>query len=192
MKPVRCKGPCSKIFCMKCVSDARQEIDRCPYKCSEPFLVQRISDIQLDFFCPYNPTECHSQIDSLRAFDDHYQFCPYVSQEELYRKQMQLEYKCLKGHQLEFFVGSYEEMLESVCTSCKQKRLCRSFCRVCDQFYCVGCRVPPCSKEGCPIGHTFAFQRIASLNFICDICGVSTAVSNDGVYDDSLCNFGIC
>jgi hypothetical protein len=24
------------------------------------------------------------------------------------------------------------------------------------------------------------------------MCGVSTAVSNDGVYDDSVCNFGIC
>ena len=52
--------------------------------------------------------------------------------------------------------------------------------------------MPPCAKEGCPIGHAFSFQQIANLNFICDICGVSTAVSKDGVYDDSLCNFGIC
>jgi hypothetical protein len=133
MKPVRCRGPCAKIFCMKCVSDARQEVDRCPYKCTtNQFLVERISDIQLDFFCPYNPTECHSHIDSLRAFDEHYRSCPFVSQEELYRKQMQLEYKCLKGHQLEFFIGSYEEMLESICIACKEKKLCRSFCRVCD------------------------------------------------------------
>jgi len=24
------------------------------------------------------------------------------------------------------------------------------------------------------------------------MCGVSTSVSNDGVYDDNLCNFGLC
>lgn len=56
----------------------------------------------------------------------------------------------------------------------------------------MGCRVLPCSKDGCPIGHSFNFQRIANLNFICDMCGVSTAVSNDGVYDDAMCNLGIC
>lgn len=105
---------------------------------------------------------------------------------------MKLQYKCLSGHQLEFFVGSYEEMLESKCAECGEKRLVRSLCRICGEFYCVGCRVPPCAKEGCPIGHPFAFQRISNLNFICDICGVSTAVSKDVVYDDSLCNFGIC
>lgn len=24
------------------------------------------------------------------------------------------------------------------------------------------------------------------------MCGVSTSISNDGVYDDTCCNFGIC
>ncbi len=76
--------------------------------------------------------------------------------------------------------------------ACEESRLCRSLCRICDQYYCVACRVPPCAKSSCPLGHHFSFQRISNLNFICDICGVSTAVSNDGVYDDSLCNFGIC
>ena len=56
----------------------------------------------------------------------------------------------------------------------------------------MGCRVPPCSKEGCPIAHGFTYQRIPVINFKCDICGISTAVCNGGVYDDSLCNFGIC
>ena len=56
----------------------------------------------------------------------------------------------------------------------------------------MGCRVPPCSKEGCPIGHEFNFQRIGVVNFLCDVCGISTAVSNGGVYDDNLCNFGLC
>lgn len=115
-KPVRCRGPCAKIFCMKCVSDSRQNLDVCPFKCSAPFLVERIPDIHLEFFCPYNPSECHGHIDSLRAFDQHYRFCPYVSPEEMHQKQMKMQYKCLKGHQLEFFVGSYEEMLESVCS----------------------------------------------------------------------------
>lgn len=96
---------------MKCVSDIRQEVDRCPYKCSSPFLVERIPDIQLDFFCPYDPSECKDSIASLKEFDQHYRFCQYISPEEQYLKQMQLQYKCLKGHQLEFFIGSYEEML---------------------------------------------------------------------------------
>jgi hypothetical protein len=52
--------------------------------------------------------------------------------------------------------------------------------------------VPPCSKEGCPIGHQFSYQNIANLDYICDLCGVSTSVSNHGVYDDTSCNFGIC
>lgn len=59
-------------------------------------------------------------------------------------------------------------------------------------MYCVECRVPPCSKEDCPIGHKYNFQKIANLNYICDMCGVSTSISNDGVYDDTCCNFGIC
>jgi hypothetical protein len=64
---------------MRCVSDILQEVDRCPYKCSSPFLVERIADIQLDFFCPYNPTACHSSIKTLKDFDNHYQLCPFVS-----------------------------------------------------------------------------------------------------------------
>lgn len=52
--------------------------------------------------------------------------------------------------------------------------------------------MPPCTKEGCPIGHKYNFQRIANLNYICDICGISTSVSNNGVYDDTECNFGLC
>jgi hypothetical protein len=93
---------------------------------------------------------------------------------------------------LEFFIGSYEEMIASHCAQCGEQKLCRSYCRQCEEFYCVGCRAPPCAKEGCPIGHAFNFQRIANLNYICDLCGISTAVSNDGVYDDNCCNFGIC
>lgn len=42
------------------------------------------------------------------------------------------------------------------------------------------------------MGHAYNFQRIANLNYICDICGISTSVSNGGVYDDTYCNFGIC
>lgn len=83
-------------------------------------------------------------------------------------------------------------MLESKCEECDEVRLCRSICRICDELYCVVCRVPPCSKEDCPIGHKYNFQRIANLNYICDLCGISTSVSNDGVYDDTYCNFGIC
>lgn len=83
-------------------------------------------------------------------------------------------------------------MIASHCGQCGEQKLCRSYCRVCEVFYCVGCRIPPCAKEGCPIGHAFNFQRIANLNYICDVCGISTAVSNDGVYDDNCCNFGIC
>ena len=30
------------------------------------------------------------------------------------------------------------------------------------------------------------------MNYICDICGISTSVSNNGVYDDTECNFGLC
>ena len=65
-------------------------------------------------------------------------------------------------------------------------------CRICQEYYCVGCRVPPCSKEGCPIGHQFTFQRASVVNYICDVCGISTGVSNNGIYDDNLCNFGLC
>lgn len=107
MKPVRCRGPCAHIFCMKCVSDTRQKTDKCPFKCSAPFLVEPLPDLQLDFFCPYNPTECLLGIHSLHDFDNHYRHCQYVPEEELYRMRMRNSYKCLKGHQLEFFIGSY-------------------------------------------------------------------------------------
>ena len=83
-------------------------------------------------------------------------------------------------------------MLGSKCIYCENIKLCRSYCRICQSLYCVSCRVPPCSKESCPYGHKYNFQKIANLNFICDICGVSTSVSNGGVYDDNLCNLGIC
>jgi hypothetical protein len=34
--------------------------------------------------------------------------------------------------------------------------------------------------------------KSSNLSYICDICGISTAVSNSNVYDDTECNFGIC
>ncbi len=192
IKPMRCRGSCRRKYCMKCVSDAKQKRDICPLKCSSPFLADPISDIMLEFYCPYAPEDCHTTINSLQLFNTHYQTCPFVPPEELVQKQFQKDYKCPKGHQLEFFIGSYEEMLQSLCAICEQEMLCRSICRICDLLFCVNCRMPPCSKEGCPLGHSYNFQHIANLNFICDICGVSTSVSNDGVYDDNLCNMGIC
>lgn len=47
IKPVRCKGTCSRIFCMKCVSDTRNVLDRCPSRCSSPFLVSPIPDLEI-------------------------------------------------------------------------------------------------------------------------------------------------
>lgn len=83
-------------------------------------------------------------------------------------------------------------MINSKCDECEESAVCRSKCRICDTFYCVSCRVPPCSKSSCPIGHNFKFMNIGNLSYICDICGISTSVGSDGVYDDPLCNFGIC
>ena len=45
IKPARCKGSCKQIYCLKCVSDLRQIHDRCPNRCSEPFLVAQIPAI---------------------------------------------------------------------------------------------------------------------------------------------------
>ena len=178
---------------MKCVSDTRNDnSDRCPSRCSSPFLVDRLPQLQLEFYCPYNPSDCPGNIFSVQQFDNHYRKCAFVSEQTLAHRKLVNEYRCLKGHYLEFFIGSYQEMTHSRCQECQQTKLCRSFCRICQQFYCVGCRMPPCSKQGCPIGHGFTFQRIPVINFICDVCGISTAVSNGGVYDDNLCNFGIC
>lgn len=48
IKPVRCRGTCGHIFCMKCVSDTRNNNnDRCPSRCSSPFLVMPIPEIAM-------------------------------------------------------------------------------------------------------------------------------------------------
>ena len=83
VKPMRCRGSCKKIYCMKCVSDWRQAHDICPFKCSSPFLVEKIPDVTLEFFCPYEPTECSLHIGSLKEFDSHYKICPFVPPEEI-------------------------------------------------------------------------------------------------------------
>ena len=56
VKPVRCKGDCKRVYCMKCVSDIRQVRDICPYKCSEPFLVEKVPGVNLEFYCPFAAT----------------------------------------------------------------------------------------------------------------------------------------
>ena len=42
------------------------------------------------------------------------------------------------------------------------------------------------------MGHQMKLWKSSNLAYICDICGISTAVSNKNVYDDTECNFGIC
>lgn len=92
---------------MKCVSDARQSKDECPFKCSSPFLVDPVADILLDFACPYNPSECSASIGSVKEFENHHLTCPFLPEEERLRKQLQRDYKCQEGHHLEFYLGSY-------------------------------------------------------------------------------------
>jgi hypothetical protein len=92
---------------MRCVSDWRQTNDKCPLGCSSPFLVQPIHDIMLDFHCPYDPSQCSIPIGCLRDFDLHHTLCPFVPPEEIHSRRLKAEYRCLKGHQLEFYLGSY-------------------------------------------------------------------------------------
>ena len=66
---------------MKCVSDTRQTLDKCPFKCSAPFLVQPLPDLLIEFYCPYNPSDCTLPITSLKQFNDHHRTCLFVSAE---------------------------------------------------------------------------------------------------------------
>lgn len=88
---------------MKCVSDTRNNSnnnDRCPNRCSSPFLVDILPELQLQFFCPYNPSACHQEISSISTFENHYKTCQYVPSETVHYKSLQNDYKCYKGHHL--------------------------------------------------------------------------------------------
>lgn len=52
---VRCRGPCQKSFCLKCLSRSKTKKDVCPSRCSKPFLTEPISDLKIEFVCPYSP-----------------------------------------------------------------------------------------------------------------------------------------
>ena len=88
VKPVRCKGSCERVFCMRCVSDARQNLDKCPNRCSQPFLVTPIANLELEFHCPYNPELCTVPILGLDSFEDHYKQCSFVPPEALRLKKL--------------------------------------------------------------------------------------------------------
>lgn len=85
---------------MRCVSDTRQSLDKCPYRCSSPFLVAGLPELRLDFYCPYDPTNCEGVTGVLRDFTDHHLSCPFVSAEEAELKRLAREYRCLDSHQL--------------------------------------------------------------------------------------------
>lgn len=55
IKPVKCKGPCQKPFCLKCAAQAKCSDDRCPHRCSKPF---EVDTIKIPLRCPYRPEEC--------------------------------------------------------------------------------------------------------------------------------------
>jgi hypothetical protein len=59
-------------------------------------------------------------------------------------------------------------------------------------MYCVKCRVPPSSKECCPLDHTYNFVKPARRTTICDMCGMSAGLVGLGVYSDKACNFDVC
>lgn len=87
-------------------------------------------------------------------------------------------------------MDSLKKMGEVKCRECGEEGLCRSRCTLCDYYYCVRCRTPPCTKTDCPKKHRY--HRSISENYICDICGLSPGLYDQMAYDDVRCNFGFC
>lgn len=50
----------------------------------------------------------------------------------------------------------------------------------------------PATKECCPVGHKFIRTALSELNYKCDRCDVRISTRGGILYDDPLCNFGVC
>jgi hypothetical protein len=42
------------------------------------------------------------------------------------------------------------------------------------------------------MGHGFKLIKPVSVDYICDLCNMSAALCDAGMYDDPECNFGVC
>ena len=107
----KCEGPCQNIFCMKCLSDWVQLSTTCTSKCGSQYQIKPLSQVELSFLCPYQSASaqaCGLPINSLKDFNNHYKVCSFAPADELHKKKMKSEYRCLHKHQLEFFIGSFE------------------------------------------------------------------------------------
>lgn len=97
----RCKGPCHKIYCSKCVGQIKNLKDQCPTKCSpSPFQYEPIPSLPLTFDCPYDPTSCPAILTSIPLFQQHARECPFMTPWAVQHFKMQKQFRCGQGHPL--------------------------------------------------------------------------------------------
>jgi len=102
-------------------------------------------------------------------------------------------YLCEKEHLLEFWLTTFEDMINAKCFECGENINSRSVCHKCKVKYCVNCRPPPCSKSKCPNGHGYIKNKPSPyLTYICDMCGLQIGPICEDIFDDVKCNFGVC
>jgi hypothetical protein len=162
--------------------------NNCPKKCHQPWKVTKIEPFGFPIRCPYSK-ECNKM--TLETLGKHLGMCKHAPEEvQLANKRKDL-YLCSKDHQLEFWISTFDKMVNSSCTECGSKGNCRSICHQCSEVYCSLCRSPPCTKSKCPKGHSFLYAS-GGPNYICDHCGLAPRFLEEPIYDDVKCNYGFC
>ena len=95
------------------------------------------------------------------------------------------------------FNGYFDQPMNSICSLCKDKGLCRTVCPECSTkedyvLYCTSCRKPPCTRKTCLYSHPLKEIIAYSQSIYCDFCGISAQLLGPKVYNDQECNFDIC
>ena len=87
---------------------------------------------------------------------------------------------------------------QSQCAECGQKALCRSICIHCSikdrqKNFCSDCRLPPCSKTKCPLGHKLKTRKKPGKFRVCDLCDLPAGfMSSKEVHGFCSCDFDMC
>lgn len=101
---------------------------------------------------------------------------------DFYPKNIQF---CPKGHEMKWFQG----YLTNECPICKTKRLnySRWMCEICNERYCVGCKIPYVYYNRCPLNHELIEKELHANR--CDACRLSI---NGKGFRDYVCDFDLC
>jgi hypothetical protein len=82
-------------------------------------------------------------------------------------------------------------MKDAKCIDCKGTQNIKSFCGKCSSVYCVKCRTPEFTQQGCMLGHTYNKVEVKD-NLKCDVCEVAGAFVGLQTHSDTNCKFSVC